>query len=1350
MPETATVQIAMPEMGESVTEGIVLEWHVAEGDAVKEGDTIVEVSTDKVDAEVPAPMDGVITKLVAQVDDEVPVGAPLAEMEAGGGTAEGQTARPAGPAAAGDPPSPATAQETVPPTTSPTAGASQGAGTNGGGGNGAADVRATPLARRVAEANGVDLGSVSGSGPGAKVTKEDVLNAGNGGGNGVAAPAHGEAKQLRGAAAMLANAMDESRAVPTATSFRTIAVDTLDAKRKAINSVLKERGLKVSFTHLVAWAIVEATKDFPVMVRVFAEQDGKPFAIEGSPVNLGIAVDVEKKDGSHTLMVPAIKGAAELDFSGFHSRYEELIAKTRENKLSADDFQGTNISLTNPGGIGTMASVPRLLSGQSTIIATGSIAYPPEWSHASPERLKQLGVSKVMTLTSTYDHRVIQGAESGAFLRRIEQLLQGEDGFYESVAADLGFAASIVSNAHPASASAPPLSAAAPSAEPTTAPGEIDEELLQAVQAATSLLKAYRTHGHLAAQLDPLGSEPKGDPALQPENVNLTPELMAKIPASILRIGVPGESLLEALPRMRDAYGGTIGYQFEHLSSHQQRLWLREMIETGAHRQPLTDGEKKRLLDRLIDVFQFERFLEKAYLGQKMFSIEGLDAVVPMLDETVTLAQQGGADEVVFGMAHRGRLSVLAHNLGRSVESILAEFEGSKRIESVKAVAAIPHGGTGDVKYHYGHRGTYETADGEKISVRLYPNPSHLEFVDPVVTGGTRFLQQDFEGSGLSHDFKRAVPVLLHGDAAFPAQGVVAETLNLQSLPGYTTGGTIHVIQNNQVGFTTDPGEARSTPYAADMAKGFNVPIIHVNADDVEACVGAVRLAMAYRERWCRDVVIDVIGYRRFGHNETDEPAYTQPTMAAAIKSHPPVSEIYSEELIEEGTVSAEQVGRASDERHEEMSGALKKLREKMEAGEYEDPTVTGTTQTGELLDRTASPPVHTAVEAAKLRAINEALLKTPEGFNVHRKLRRPLSRRTEALEGGGIDFGQAEALAFGTLLPEGVHIRLTGQDTERGTFSHRHLVLHDENTGLKYTPIQNLEDASAPFELYNSPLSETACLGFEYGYSAANPSALVLWEAQFGDFANAGQVIIDSFIVSGESKWGQQTRLTLLLPHGYEGSGPEHSSARIERFLALGAEGNIRIANPTTAAQYFHLLRRQALIRKPRPLIVFTPKGLLRLDRASSRLEDLTGGEFQLVIDDPKAEGRREKVERLVLCTGKIYYDIDAHERRETAETVAVARVELLYPFAKEQIKAVIDSYPNLKEVVWAQEEPRNMGAWKVMSRRMYSLVGEGKRLGYVGRPERASPGEGYSVAHAREQERIVLAALTPEEPAT
>jgi multifunctional 2-oxoglutarate metabolism enzyme len=1355
MAQTATVQIQMPEMGESVTEGVVLEWHVAEGDFVNEGDTVVEVSTDKVDAEVPAPADGTITKLIAAVDDEVPVGAPLAEMEPGAngagasGTAEGSAAPPAGPVAAGDPPPPAVAEASsgaVPPT-APPAGreAEQPGGTNGGDGarGDAGDaVRATPVARRVAAENGVDLGSVAGSGPGAKVTKDDVLAAADGanGAGAIAPPPAGEAKALRGPAGMLAQAMGESREVPTATSFRTIAVDTLEAKRKALNGQLKERGQKVSFTHLIAWAIVQAAKEWTVMTRTYEEREGRPFAIEGGPVNLGIAVDVERKDGSRSLMVPAIKGAEGLDFAAFHSYYEDLITKTRESRLSADDFQGTNISLTNPGGIGTVASVPRLMKGQSAIVAAGAIAYPAEWAHASPERLRQLGVSKTMTLTSTYDHRVIQGAESGAFLRRIEQLLEGEDDFYETVAADLGIDAAPLAAAHPASASAPPLGAPAP----TTAPGQPDEELLGAVQAATSLLKGYRTHGHLAARLDPLGREPKGDPAIQPENLNLTPELMARVPASILRLGVPGETLLDVLPRLREAYCDTIAYQFEHLSSHQQRTWLREMVETGAHRQPLTDEEKRRLLGRLIDVFEFERFVEKAYLGQKIFTIEGLDAIVPMLDELVTLAHRGGAEEVVFGMAHRGRLAVLAHNLGRSVESILAEFEGAKQIEQVKAVAAIPHGGTGDVKYHYGHQGIYETCAGEKIAVRLYPNPSHLEFVDPVVEGATRFLQSEIDGSKLEHKPKCAVPVLLHGDAAFPGQGVVAETLNLQALRGYTTGGTIHIIQDNQVGFTTDPEDARSTPYAADMAKGFNVPIVHVNADDVEACSAAIRLAMAYRERWERDIVVDVIGYRRYGHNETDEPAYTQPAIAAKIKAHPPVSEIYAERLVEEGVISREDVERARKERHDEMSAALKDLRKKMELGEYEDPTVT-TSSTGEL-DRSASPPVETAVPTERLRELNEALLEVPDSFTVHRKLRKPLGKRTEALaDGGGIEFGHAEALAFASLLTEGVHIRLTGQDTERGTFSHRHLVLHDEKTGLPYCPMQNLSGATAPFELFNSPLSEMACLGFEYGYSAATPNALVLWEAQYGDFANAGQVIIDSFIVSGEAKWGQTSRLTLLLPHGYEGSGPEHSSARIERFLALAAEGNIRIANPSTAAQYFHLLRRQALIRKPRPLVVFTPKGLLRLDRATATPEELADGHFHFILDDPSAVDRREKVERLVLCTGKVFWDIDASERRAAAENVAIARVELLYPFAKEQLSELIASYPNLKEIVWAQEEPRNMGCWKVMSRRMPDLLPAGVELGYVGRPTRASPGEGYSVAHAREQERIVLTALTP-----
>jgi 2-oxoglutarate decarboxylase len=1313
------LEIVMPEMGESVAEGTILEWHKQEGDRVEEGETVVEVSTDKVDAEVPAPASGTITKLRAQADETVKVGQVLAEMKAGEapsgdrGKADGRP------------------QEAAMGTASAEA-------------EGADGRRVSPVARRIAAASGVDLSTVKGSGPGGKVIKADVLAAadGNGAAATAAAAPGGEAKLLRGPAAMLAKAMNESRSMPTATSFRTLPVDVLDAKRKALNGVLKDRGMKVSFTHLVAWAIVKAAIEWPVMARVYEERDGKPHLVEPGAVNLGIAVDVERR-GSRSLMVPCIKGADALDFASFHTYYEELITKTRENKLTADDFQGTNITLTNPGGLGTVASVPRLLSGQGTIVATGSIAYPVEWAHAPAEKLKALGVSKVMTMTSTYDHRIIQGAESGSFLRDIDQLLQGEDAFYESVAEALGVSPAVMANAYAASASAPPLATgSAPAAPAAPAAAPPDSELLQAVQAATSLLKAYRTHGHLAARLDPLGKEPKGDPAIEPENLNLTPELMAKIPASILRIGVEGETLLEALPRLREAYCGTIAYQIEHLSSHEQRMWLREMIETGAHRTPLDSDEKRALLSRLAQVFQFERFLEKAYLGQKLFSIEGLDAVVPMIDELVTLGRRAGAEEVVIGMAHRGRLSVLAHNLGRSVESILAEFEGAKALEQVKTIAAIPHAGTGDVKYHYGAEGMFTTRDGDQIKVRLYPNPSHLEFVDPVVTGGARAAQTSRSGPRLHHKPALAVPLLLHGDAAFPGQGIVAETLNLQSLAGYSTGGTVHIITDNQVGFTTDPQDARSTPYASDLAKGFNVPIVHVNADDVEASIAAIRLAMAYRERWGRDVVIDLIGYRRYGHSETDEPAYTQPVTAARIKAHPPVSEIYTEQLVKEGVVSREEVEGEAKERRDQLQRTLKELRRKMESGEFEDPTSTQV-GTGEL-DRSKSPEVETAVSEDRLRSLNEELLKVPESFTINRKLRKPLMRRVELLDEGPIEYGQAEALAFASLLTEGTHVRLTGQDTERGTFSHRHMSLYDEKTGLKYVPIQNLSGALAPFELHNSPLSEAGCLGFEYGYSAASPPSLVLWEAQFGDFANAAQVIIDCFIASGEAKWGQTTRLTLLLPHGYEGSGPEHSSARIERFIALAAEGNMRLANPTTAAQYFHLLRRQARIRKPRPLVVFTPKGLLRLEAAASKLADLTSGAFQFVLDDPRAQDRKDRIERLVLCSGKIYYDMDGHERRQDAGSVAIARVELLYPFAKQQIRELIASYPNLKEIVWAQEEPQNMGAWKVMTQRMPRLVPEHVDFRYVGRPQRASPGEGYPAAHRSEQERIVLTALT------
>ncbi len=1304
------IDLVMPEMGESVTEGTVLEWHKQAGEAVSEGETIIEVSTDKVDAEVPSPVSGTVVETLVEPDDVVKVGQPLARIEPGAGAS----------AAAAD----GAATDHVVPIAA-----------NG-------DAKASPVARRIADAEGVDLGAVSGSGAGGRVMKADVIAAKDGGGNGGApATTGGEAKVLRGPAGMLAKAMEESRSIPTATSFRTLAVDTLDAKRKALNGALSERGMKVSFTHLIAWAIVEAAKDWRAMARSFEERDGKPNVIDHGAVNLGIAVDIEKKDGSRSLMVPCIRAADQADFKAFHTDYEDLIRKTRENSLTADDFQGTNITLTNPGGLGTVASVPRLMSGQGTIIATGSIAYPPEWAHAAPDRLKAVGVSKVMTMTSTYDHRIIQGAESGSFLRRIDQLLSGEDDFYEAVANALGIEASVVSTAHAASASAPPLAVGSTTAAtPASVTGAPDEDLLQAVQAATSLLKAYRTHGHLSANLNPLGGDGKGDPALEPENLNLTPELMGRIPASILRIGVDGETLLDALPRMRDAYCGTIGYQVEHLSSHQQRVWLREMIETGTHRKPLDNEEKRNLLVRLIEVYQFERFLQKAYLGQKMFSIEGLDSTVPMIDELATIARRDGGEQVVIGMAHRGRLTVLAHNLGRSLESIMAEFEGAKALDAVKRTDALRHGGTGDVKYHHGAEGLFESTEGD-VRMRLYPNPSHLEFVDPVVTGGARAAQTEHAGPQIHHDPKVAVPLLLHGDAAFPGQGVVAETLNLQSLRGYQTGGTIHIIQDNQVGFTTDPQEGRSTPYAADMAKGFNVPIIHVNADDPENCIAAIRLAMAYRAKFGRDVVIDLIGYRRYGHNETDEPAYTQPEKTAKIKKHPPISDLYATKLIGEGVVTSQEVEDDGNEHREELGDILKSLRSKIEAGEFEDPTITG--GTGEL-DRTKSPAVETKVSEKRIRTLNEELVRFPDSFSVHRKLRKPLERRVEILDEGPIEYAHAEALAYASLLTEGTHIRVTGQDAERGTFSNRHLVLHDEKTGLKYAPIQNLSGALAPFEIHNSPLSENACLGFEYGYAAASPESLILWEAQFGDFDNSAQVIIDQFIAAGESKWGQTNRLTLLLPHGYEGAGPEHSSARIERFLQLGAEGNMRLANPTTAAQYFHLLRRQARIRKARPMVVFTPKGLLRLREAASKLSDLTEGTFQYVIDDPVAKENAAEIKRLVLCSGRIYYDLEGHDRRADTPTVAIARTELIYPFPKTYVSELVAGYPNLEEIIWCQEEPENMGCWPAMRFRLPDAIGGDIPIRYVGRPERSSPSEGYPAAHRTEQERIVLTALT------
>jgi multifunctional 2-oxoglutarate metabolism enzyme len=1347
------IDVVTPAAGESVTEGTILEWHVKVGDFIKVDDTIVEISTDKVDVELPSPASGTVVEILAEEGDTVGVGQVIARLAAGDGGAaqsseDGASSTDSGVGATE--PRTASSTQTSTATAQTDTSASQGAApaTSDGAATLPDGKHVSPVAARVAASEGVDLTAVPGSGPGGRIVKADVLgvvaNGGptttNGKSTAASQPA-GERRLLKGGAAMLARYMDESRSIPTATSFRTLTVTALDGRRRE----LKAGGRKVSFTHLIAYAIVQAAQEMPSMVHHFAEIEGKPYRIEDGTVNLGLAVDVEKKDGSRTLMVPVIRGADRLSFEQFLAAYDALVEKARTNTLTADDLTGANITLTNPGGLGTIASVPRLMSGQGTIVATGSIAYPVGLGNVG----EQIGAEKVMTMTSTYDHRVIQGAESGRFLGLIEQRLKGEHDFYENVFASLGVALGPAPSAPqptglaPAGAPTAPLQASAP-----------DEQMLQAVQAASTLVHRFRSHGHLAARLDPLGSEPEGEPQLDPETAGLTPQVMAQIPARILRMYVPGETLAEALPNLRQTYCGTIAYEIEHISSHRQRVWLREQIESGSFRQPLGIEPRKALLKRLIEVDALERFMHKAYLGQHQFSIEGLDMTVPMLDEMIQIAAGNGGHEVVIGMAHRGRLNVLAHNLGRPYDTIFAEFEGASTLE---AVTTIPQGGTGDVKYHHGSQGSYELPDGGTIRVNLESNPSHLEYVSPVVEGATRAAQTTRTGPRAHQDTNAAVPIVIHGDAAFPAQGVVAETLNLQALDGYQVGGTVHLIMNNQVGFTTDPDDARSTRWASDLAKGFDVPIIHVNADDVAACMSAVRLAFAFRQEFGHDVLIDLIGYRRFGHNESDEPAYTQPEMYAKIKTKKRVYELWAEQLVADGVVSREDVERTGQEVWDNLTILHQRLKAKIAAA-AEHGNVNQST--GEYqLDRSPSPEVDTAVPAARVRELGLELLHTPEDFTVHPKLVKQLERRRAALvqddgpDSGDdastekaparLDWAHAEALAFASLLTEGTPVRLTGQDTERGTFSQRHLVLHDAKTGRAFCPIQSLPDALVPMELHNSPLSELACMGFEYGYSQEAPETLVLWEAQFGDFVNSAQVIVDQFIASGLAKWGQTSRLTLLLPHGYEGSGPEHSSARLERFLALAAEGNMRVANLTTPAQYFHLLRRQALIAKQRPLVIMTPKSLLRLPQATNTVEDLAeGSRFEPVLAEPGIADENA-VTRLVLCTGKIYYDLAGHPDRQSNDSVAIGRVELLYPFPERNIRELMGRYPHLQEILWVQEEPRNVGARAHMFPRLMQIMPEDIHFGFIGRPERASPGEGYPAAHIAEQSRIVRTAL-------
>ncbi|HLX26294.1 MAG TPA: multifunctional oxoglutarate decarboxylase/oxoglutarate dehydrogenase thiamine pyrophosphate-binding subunit/dihydrolipoyllysine-residue succinyltransferase subunit [Candidatus Cybelea sp.] len=1308
--EQTLVSVTLPEMGESVTEGSIVEWRKHVGDFVAEGDPLVEVTTDKVDVEVPSTTSGVVTRILAREGDTVAIGSVLAEIDS---SKADSTAHPAAAAGNGAPlaqapsPSPKAVRAAV--------------------GEGIAD----PQARRTAERLGLDLRRIRGSGPNGLILRSDVLEQAESARRpAIAQPALGGIERalpaipdgaklvpLRGPAAALSGYMEQSLGIPTATSFRSLSVDVLDARRKELNGAVRASGRteRVSFTHIIAFALVRAASELPFITHSFRrDETGAPARLEPG-IHLGLAVDTERKDGTRSLVVPVIRNADSLDFAAFRRKYEELVSLARENKLTADDLQGASFTLTNPGGIGTIASVPRLMAGQGAIIATGAIGYPPGFATANEQSLRLLGVARTMQMTSTYDHRVIQGAQSGEYLRRIDELLQGRESFYETIFESLGVQAAPL----PQIAGTPVGGAAA----------QPSDEMLRAVAAGMAIVAAYRRHGHLAANLDPLGTEPVGDPSLDPQSYGLTPALQSAIPASVLNVKVHGSTLADVLPRLRETYASTIAYELEHISNAKQRSWLRDYIESGRNRVKESPQRQIDFLERLTQVESFDRYVRKTFLGQKTFSGEGLDVMVPMLEEMLDMLADDGVQNAVIGMAHRGRLNVIAHVVNSPYEEVMTEFEAAQYRGNLGDDDVM-----GDVKYHHGATGTFTTSKGKSIGVTLEHNPSHLEAVDPVVEGSARALQTDHSHGTPTQDRKRAVPILIHGDAAFTAQGIVSEVFNLQSLPGYETGGTIHLIANNQIGFTTDPGDARSTRYASDLAKGFDVPIVHVNADDVDACIAAVHLAIDFRRAFGRDALIDLIGYRRFGHNEQDEPAYTQPQLAERIKNHPSVRELFANKLINQGVIAPERAQAMLDESTERLQQARHAVKGAL-ASHIAGRKLSGSN----TFDGTVLAPV------AKSRLVgwSEELTTVPDGFTLNRKLRAQFERRAATIAQKGIvDWGTAESLAFASLLTTGTPIRLTGQDTERGTFSHRHAVFHNTAMRNAWIPLQHLSPEQASFEIRNSPLSEYACMGFEYGYSAQQPDALVLWEAQYGDFVNGAEIVVDQFIAAGQAKWGQTSRLTLLLPHGYEGGGPEHSSARLERFLQLVAEGNLRVAAPSIASNYYHLLRMQARSPIAVPLVVMTPKSLLRAESAAGSLDDMAGGGFLPVIDDPRPIDR-DAVERLILCSGKIYHDLVAHPAYGSLQRTAIARIELLAPLPVGDINREIASYPRLKKIVWVQEEPKNMGARAFVRRRLLEGKRDGFDIEYIGRGYRASPSEGYAGQHAVEQERIVSTAL-------
>ena len=1106
---------------------------------------------------------------------------------------------------------------------------------------------------------------------------------------------------LRGMPKTLAANMDESLSVPTATSVRTVPAKLMIDNRIVINNHMsRTRGGKVSFTHLIGWALIQALKAFPSQNVSYAEVDGKPSVVAPAHINLGIAIDLPKPDGTRALMVPSIKQAESLTFNEYLASYEDLVKRARGNKLTAADFQGTTVSLTNPGGIGTVHSVPRLMKGQGCIVGAGALEYPAEFQGASEKTLVELGIGKTITLTSTYDHRVIQGAGSGEFLKIVHELLIGQRGFYEGI-----FAALRIPYA------------------PIHWSNDINVDLAERVDKQArvqELINSYRVRGHLMADIDPLEYVQRTHPDLEIESHGLT---FWDLDREFVTGGFGGKrtmKLRDILGVLRDSYCRTIGVEYMHIQDPAQRKWFQENVEVK-YQKPSHD-EQLRVLDKLNQAEAFETFLQTKYVGQKRFSLEGGESLIPLLDEILQGAASSSLDGAAIGMAHRGRLNVLTNIAGKTYSQIFREFEGSVAIGSKS--------GSGDVKYHLGTEGTFVSDAGEELPVYLAANPSHLETVDGVLEGIVR-AKQDRKPIG-SFSW---LPILVHGDAAFAGQGVVVETLQMSQLRGYRTGGTVHVVVNNQVGFTTLPQDGRTSVYATDVAKTIQAPILHVNGDDPEAVVRVAELAVAYRQEWKRDVVIDLVCYRRRGHNEGDDPSMTQPLMTNLIEAKRSVRRLYTEALVGRGDITEEEYENAKADFQNRLEIAFAETHA-AETG------ATGIVSPASAeIDQAVGEPETTGVAVAVVNQVGDAFVNKPEGFTVHQKLQQLLDKRLDMSRNGSVDWAFGELLAFGSLLMEGTNVRLAGQDARRGTFVQRHAVFHDRANGQEWLPLANLGDNQGRFYVYDSLLSEYAAMAFEYGYSVERPDTLTLWEAQFGDFANGAQSVIDEYISAADQKWGQQSSVVLLLPHGYEGQGPDHSSARIERYLQLCAQENMTVARPSTPASYFHLLRRQAYARPRRPLVVFTPKAMLRLRGATSPVEDFTTGRFEPVLDDARAIDK-SVVKRVLLHSGKIHWDLVAELEKNPNPEIALVRVEQLYPAPIDELNRVIDSYPNA-ELVWVQDEPENQGAWPFIALEVVKHL-HGRTIRRVSRAAAASTATGSPKVHAREQAAILEKALT------